>query len=365
MSAGIFGRFRPFLLFLAIAAICVVSAGTAVQAQMQRALGVDATGFGKPVPAFAVAVPQGWQARGGIIWNTNDPCSTYGYDFSWAAVSQDQRYGVAMVPAMRWMSTPPQNGMRACPVMQIGSARDAISTLVSRILPNAQMIDYRPRPDLIREIGVQPGQFDLGSGAWIRTHVEAGEGLFSYSDERGTPMRATLSLVAIANETFLPGNGIMPNFSSVVGETSPAWAAFAPDGELNLEMSEKMRLSVRLNPEWQQAIMDHQAKINGDNRRTTAKIGEINREASEFVGRLSQEGFESRGRAIERGRTAFLNTINEREVWRDTDGSTLNAPAGGTNMWRLDDGSYLSSDNPNLNPFEATGQFGTSLERLE
>ncbi len=334
------------------------------QAQMQRALGIDATGFKQPVPAFAVMVPQGWQTKGGVIWGSKDPCNTYGYELSWAAMSRDQRYGVAILPSMRWTDRQVSGG-RSCAVMQIGSARDALAAMVSRMLPQAQMLDYRQRPDFTQGTGLQPGQFDLGNGAWMKSHVDAGEALFGFSDDRGNPMRVAVALTLVAYETYMPGGGVMADFRSVTGETLPAWVAFAPDGELDMNMSEQMRLSIQINPSWQKQISAHQRKIDGDNRRTQANIANINRDANEYVARLGREGHESRMKAMDRSSQSWSDMMNERENWRDTDGSRLNAPVGGENLWRLDNGDFVSTDNHNFNPLESTGQFGTQLQRWE
>lgn len=333
-----------------------------VHAQMQRALGVDATGFRQPVPAFAVTVPQNWKPKGGIIWNVQDPCSTYGYEFSWAALSPDERYGVAILPSLRWTNTR-MSGPRQCAVMQIGSARDAIAAMVGRMLPKAQMLDYRQRPDYLEGSSTRAQQYDLGGGAWMKSHVDAGEALFSFADERGNPMRITVGLILTAFETYMPGGGVMPDMRSVVGETMPAWAAFAPDGELNMNMSEQMRKSIQINPAWMKEIQAHQRKINGDNRRTQNNIANINRETNEFISRLSQEGHENRMAAMDQSSADWSDMMLERENWRDTDGSQINTPVGGDNLWRLDNGALVSTDDHNFNPLESTGQFGVQLER--
>ncbi len=331
---------------------------------MQRAMGVDATGGAQPVPAFSVTVPHAWKAQGGILWGSRDPCNRYGYEFSWSAMSQDQRYGVALLPAIRWTDGA-AGSSQGCAVLQVSSAQDAIAAMVKRLLPQAQMLDYRPRPDFTQGTGIQPGQFDLGGGAWIKTHVDAGEALFGFADDKGNPMRVAVSLMAVAHETYLPGGGVMPDMRSVQGETLPAWVAFAPDGQLDLQMSAQMRDSIQFNPDWQRVIQNHHAKIDGDNRRTQANISAINRDANAYVARLGQEGFKNRMDAIDRNSASWSDMINERENWRDTDGSRLNAPVGGDNLWRLDNGNYVSTDDHNFNPLESTGQFGTQLQRWE
>lgn len=363
-SLLLLSKSAAFFILLFLGLVLVFSSGA--RAQMQRALGVDETGFKQPVPAFSVIVPQSWQPKGGVFWGSQDPCNRYGYEMSWAALSPDERYGVAILPAMRWIASPQQSsGLPQCAVLQIGSVRDAIAIMVGRMNPKAQIIDYRQRPDFIQEAGLQPSHFDLGQGAWMKTHVDAGEALFSFLDDQGRPMRMTVGLALVVHETFMPGGGVMPDMRMMQGETLPAWLAFAPDGELDTNFSEKMRRSIEMNPEWHNRIMQHHAKINGDNRRTQANISQINRETNDYISRLSREGHENRMRAMDRTSEAFSHVINDREVWRDTDGSRLNAPIGGENLWRLDNGDYVSTDDYNFNPLEQTGQFGTQLERWD
>lgn len=332
--------------------------------QMQRVLGIDAAGGTQPIPAFSVAVPQGWQSKGGIVWNVNDPCNRYGYDFSWAALSPDNKYGVAILPSVRWTGQN-MSGYQTCPVMNLTSARDVISAMVSRIMPQAQMLDYRQRPDFVREVGLRPGHTNLAAGAWMKTHVDAGEALFGFAGDTGIPMRMSIGLVVTLHETFMSGQGITADMRFVQGESLPAWLAFAPDGELNMSFAEQMRGSIQINPAWQRTILQHRAKINNDNTRTSRNIADINRKTNSYISRLSREGHENRMRAMDRSSEAFSNMMLERENWRDTDGTRLNAPMGGENMWRLDNGEYVSTDDHNFNPLQSTGQFGTQLERWE
>jgi hypothetical protein len=227
------------------------------------------------------------------------------------------------------------------------------------------MIDYRPRPDFLQEMGLQPSQYDLGQGARMQTHVDAGEALFGFVDERGQQMRVLVGLVLTAHETFMPGGGVMPDMRFVQGTSLPAWLAFAPDGELDIAMSEQMRRSIRINPAWQQEITRHQQIINRDNRQTTANISAINRDANSYVSQLSQDSFEKRMAAMDRNGQQWSDTMLERENWRGADGSQINAPVGGANMWQLDNGDFVSTDDHNFNPLESTGQFGTQLERWD
>lgn len=352
--------------FVAIVRLILAFAAMALpaQAQMQRAMGIDATGFGQPVPAFAVTVPQGWQTQGGIIWGNSNMCNPYGYDYSWSAMSTDQRYGVAVLPAVRWTNSA-QSGVQGCPVLNINSSRDAINTIVKHLLPKAQMIDYRQRPDFLQEIGAQPSQFDLGYGAWMKTHVDAGEALFGFTDERGTQMRVTVGLVIAAHETFMPGGGVMADMRFIQGQTFPAWLAFAPDGQLDMAMSEQMRTSIQINPAWQKEINNHHRKIDKGNRQTQANISKINRDTNSYISRLNTDSHNKRMAAMDRSSRQFSDTMLERDNWRDTDGSRLNAPSGGANMWRLDNGDLVTTDDHNFNPLQSTGQFGTQLERWE
>ncbi|MEM6940697.1 MAG: hypothetical protein AAF943_06550 [Pseudomonadota bacterium] len=333
-------------------------------AQFQQVLGMDANGFGRPVPAFAVTVPQGWQSKGGIVWGNQSMCNRYGYDFSWAAMSPDQRYGVAMLPAVRWTSSA-QSGVQGCAVLQIGSARDAIQAILSRLLPQAQIIDFRPRPDFLQEMGFKPSHFDLGHGAWMKTHVDAGEALIRFQSDQGAPMRMTMAILLSAHETFMSGGGVMADMRFIQGETLPAWIAFAPDGQLNMEIAEQIRRSVQVNPAWQKEILKHHRVINKDNARTNREIGRIRQDTNNYISRLNQESFDNRMAAMDRSSQQFSDMMLERENWRDTDGTRLNAPMSGENMWRLDDGNYVSTDDHNFNPLGSTGQFGTQLQRWE
>ncbi|WP_152610799.1 hypothetical protein [Ruegeria sp. ANG-R] len=225
------------------------------------------------------------------------------------------------------------------------------------------MIDYRPRPDFIQETGIKPAQTDLGYGSWMRNHIDAGEALFSFRSDQGEDMRMTVGLLVTVFETYISGQGMMADMRFIQGESLPAWLAFAPAGELDIMLSEQMRQSIEINPSWQSEVLKHRRAIDGNTSQTMAEIGNINRDTNNYISNLNQKSFEDRAAAMERGSQQFSDMMLERDNWRDTDGSQLNAPMGGDNTWRLDDGSYVSTDDHNFNPLESTGQFGTQLER--
>ena len=132
-----------------------------------------------------------------------------------------------------------------------------------------------------------------------------------------------------------------------------------------MPLSEQMRNSLQFNPEWQRDILKHRQAIDKSNRRTQAAINKSNRDTNTYISRLNRDSFDKRMAAMDRSSEQFSDMMLERDNWRDTDGSRLKAPAGGANMWRLDNGDYVSTDDHNFNPLESTGQFGTQLERWE
>ena len=66
---------------------------------------MDNQGFGQPMPAFSLMVPQHWQTEGGVVWSQSDPCNSMGYNFAFAAAAPDRRFGVAVLPSLSWSVT--------------------------------------------------------------------------------------------------------------------------------------------------------------------------------------------------------------------------------------------------------------------
>lgn len=337
------------------------SAGDTIR--VRRAEIVDANGFERPLVAATVFVPADWQVEGGVFWSTQaDPCGGGGYNFDWRAISPDGWSAIQIFPMERWQwnswGAPDPAG---CPSARITSARHYLEEVVRRFRPGARLLDFRRRPDIEQELAQFNQTTPMPMGE-LRSWAEVGEALIGYQ-QNGVEMRETLtSAVVLSVTTTLPMAG-MPAAEFLQGSTLPGLAVRAPNGELDFQMVELIRKSIQPGPEWSDRIARHEARIAGiqiqgarDRSRITAETGEAIRQMqadswrrySESSDRLARE----RSEAI-RG----VETYDDPYI-----GGTVQLDNSYDQAWRLNDGTYVLSNDPSFDPYRVFGIEGRRLE---
>lgn len=328
---------------------------------VEPAVIVDHSGFEQPMGASTLFLPTGWRAEGGVEWGQQHMC-TNGFAFNWRAVSPDGSMSVAVLPQHGWSSsnyTSQPTGV-GCENEPHTTVRQYLESVVQRFRPGARVLDFRPREDLLRETGAVNKTTPTPMGE-TREWGEAGEILFAYS-ENGRDMRGTLA--AFVQFTLMradAGMGVMENLNAFA---FPAWAATAPEGRLNFAYFEALRKSLKPNPQWQQRIASHNNEIARTAIRESRKRAQITAQTYEEISRIRQESWNAYTESSDRRAREFSEAIRGVETYNDPD-----APAGTVELshyydqaWRLNDGSYVLTNDVNFDPWGALGIEGRRLE---
>jgi hypothetical protein len=290
---------------------------------------------------------------------------TNGYNFNWFARSADGLQTVAILPQEKWESNNYGAGPSSpgCPSASISSMQQYLEMVVSRLWPGARMTDSRPRPDLAAQLRNLNQATPTAMGE-MRTWVEAGEALVTYNDG-GRDMRGVV--VVSAAFSLMRTRGISPGQSmdALTGFAFPGFAASAPSDQFSLQFAETIRQSFLPNPAWQAEISRHNAAISRSAAEEIRKQGKAISEYNDYVSLLRQQVSDARASSDERRQREFGEVIKGVETYDD-----VNAPAGQVELsslydhaWRLNDGSYVLSNDPGFEPFRDLGVEGRRLER--
>ncbi len=324
---------------------------------------IDAQGFDKAIVAATVLIPYDWRAQGGVVWNPQSACGE-GYNFQWRADAPDGSMAAAIIPALTWASNnfgaPAAGG---CPALQIASVQQYLEHIVRQARPNARILDFRVREDLQQELASINSQTPIPMGE-MRTWVEAGEVLIGYS-EQGREFRETAAAVVIFNITRMQGVQPGQTLDTFSGSALPGYAFRAPNGELDFKMAETIRTSIRVAPEWQQRINAHNAAIARTNLEGARKRSEIIARSNEEVRAINQRGWEERQSSQDRQHRAFIEAIRGVQTYEDPMSSVGQVELSNEyeSAYRLNDGSYVLTNDPSFDPYIATGLDGVKLER--
>jgi hypothetical protein len=332
---------------------------------------VDATGFAQPMAAASIFVPHGWRTDGGVFWARDFMC-TNGYNFMWTAYAPDQSMSVGIAPQAAWE----MNSMGAaptrpgCQLQQIQSVRQHLEMQIGAAFRGARILDYRDRPDLIREIGFQPSRTPMPAGE-IRKWAEGGEALFAFS-LNGRDMRGSMAAIVqfdlnISDYSQVAGGlpGSRTEFLS--GFAHPAWVATAPNGQFNFAFFEALRKSIKTNPEWSKAIAGHNTRIALKALEISRRDAAAIQENRDYIAKLRQDTWNAQQESADRRFREFGEALRGVETYKDEWGPGGERELSGyyNHAWRLRDGTYVLTDDANFDPWRDLKLEGQKLEVVQ
>lgn len=320
---------------------------------------VDATGFEAPMAAYTLFLPAGWKATGGVLWGQAFTC-TNGYNVEWSATSPDGATSVHVLPQAKWEAN--NYGAPAsspgCPLASYANVQQFIGALLQGWRPDARPQEFRRRADIEKELAQANRVTPMPMGE-ARTWVEAGELAFTIGDRRGSVAAAVVFSLMRTNA----GMG-MQSMDAMTGFALPAWAVTAPASQFDAGFFEAIRRSIKPNPQWERRIAGHNNAIGrvaiDEARKRSRMIAESNAEIS----RIRQEAWDASQESADRRVREFGEVIKGVETYDDG-----NAPGGQvelsydySNAWRLNDGSYVLTNDASFEPWRDLGVEGSKLE---
>lgn len=331
--------------------------------RLQVAPVMDSTGFKQPMVAVVALIPAGWRTRGGVVWNAQGTCGT-GYKFNWQASSPDGAMSAAVFPSMQWsFSNFPSQGILGCATLRISNIRQYLQFVVQRGRQGARILDFRRRPDIEKTYQHLNKVTPMPMGE-MRNWVEAGEVLIGYKAQ-GREMRETIAALVSFNLSRM--RGAYPNqvMETLIGVAETGYAFRAPHGHLDMRLAETIRSSFKANPKWMALINQHNAKITRNNIAHARKRAQMTAKTYDEIRRMNQDSYEYRNRVRDRSHRLFTEAIRGVNTYNDPMSPTGQVQLDNQyrHAYRLNDGTYVLTDQEDFNPFAVFGQDGTKLGR--
>lgn len=341
--------------------------------RLQRVEIMDPSGFERPMVAFNALIPVGWKLQGGVLWDVNGGCVS-GFNMDWTADSPDGRMGAATFRGFGWQASnvpgsPPMAQGAGCIQVRLNSVREYLTYLAQTSRQGARILDYRERPDLVKGLEIGNTNLAFPGGGGRRSWSEAGEILIGYQFN-GVEMRETLSSTVFFSFTQMPD--LMGNVSEIfVANAMPGFAFRAPDGQLDFKLAEAIRKSTRSVPDWQQRVNkgnEQVAKVPPVDptliAREGAKRSAIIAQTGDQIREMTQQTMTYQNNVSSGMQTSNVETIRGVETYNDPQSTTGTVELSNQyqNAWRMQDGSYVLTDDPSFNPYLSLGQDGAKLE---
>lgn len=333
--------------------------------RLEPAVIVDSTGFEKPVGAISLFIPYGWKTEGGVYWAREFAC-TNGYNFIWNATSPDgfSKMGVGTQNGWAFGIGAPPSPSPGCGTQAITSVRDYVQQLVMGLHPDARILDYRPRPDLVAEVGEREEVVQMPLGKML-IWAEGGEALYAFQQD-GRDMRGTFAAVIKFSNMKVESQG-QPAVELVNAYAYPTYYVSAPNGELDFGFYEGLRKSMQTSSKWGAAIAGHNAAIGKVALEESRKRSDMIAQSNADIARLRQETWAAGQESADRRAREFGEALRGVETYADPNapGGTVELSAMQSHAWRLNDGSYILSNDPNFDPWKDLQLEGRKLEAVQ
>lgn len=367
-------NFSPAVLSLLLAGVVVASAASATAAQpqslppgayrVQKAQVVDRNGFEKPMTALTLLIPAGWRTQGGISWQQSQAeCGRLPTCVEWRAESPDGLSAIEFIPEQKWTGNNflPPGYQQTCPNVSIMNVRDYLAWFVPQVRPNARILDYRQRPDFTEQLA-HFNRNDSSVGGEMRTWVEGGEVLLAYNHQ-GRELREIVAVTAIFMLSRMPGLNPGEVYQSLAITTLPGYAVRAPNGQLDFQLAELVRKSIQRDPQWGAKMDEHNRVMTGINRRGAEERHKITMDTQREIAEIHRRSYEDRQAVQDRQHEEFSQVIRGVDTYVDTTSREhIELPNTHNYVWRLNDDSYILTNDINFQPNRDLGIEGRQLE---
>jgi hypothetical protein len=152
---------------------------------------------------------------------------------------------------------------------------------------------------------------------------------------------------------------------ALTGFAFPGYGVTAPNGKLNLSFYDAIRKTMQPNPQWTQRIANHNGAIAQvaleESRKRAAIVANSNAE----IAKIREQAWNASQESADRRAREFGELIRGVETYNDA-----NAPGGTVQLsnlynhaWRLNDGSYVLTNDASFQPYRDLGMDGQLLEQ--
>lgn len=345
---------------------------------------VDGRGFERPLVAYRAMVPAGWRAQGGIVWNVGNPCANGDYALQWTITAPDGVSVLAMVPQPVWRilrtSMPRQRG--SCEGPQWTDVQQYLEGLARQNFPEGRIIEYRPRPDIARPVVEMlrqspPMQTELMQA---RMRAEGGEIVIA-TRFAGRETRELIRALVMINETRLadimnPGQIALEGLDGV-----PLAVTFmrAPVESFDPRLPDLIERSMLRMAEWSNRVYEHNRRKQQAAFEATIRAGVSSQQQLQQMNAAHQSRMQAldagrqfndrlydlRNASSDRQQREFVESIRGVETYHEpVAGGVVQLDNTYQHAWRVQDGSYLLTDDPNFRP-GLIGLEGQELRRVQ
>ncbi|WOI53157.1 hypothetical protein [Parvularcula sp. LCG005] len=366
------GPLRKIRLVLSVACASLIC-GQSIAQPLQTKTILDVNGFERPIPAFTVGIPQGWDLTGGVKWRQTT-CSSSANQAEWQASANDgSDRQIVFFPVETWywgsmLDQMPQfanSGGTGCPAARVFDAPSYLQMVITARRPGVRIIGMRPRPDATAQMQQAISSQQLPGGMQVR--FEAVEALIAYN-MNGKEMRESLmTIVQFMRTPTVDMNGGMGGY--IMSATSFGVIGLkAPNGQLDFNLMEQVRRSLQFDPGYERRMAAYYAKVNRSRRAArpsgVSAQAQLNKTYSE-ISDIQHKGYMDRSAIEDSMQARTTDMILEQQGYVTGYGEVVKLPNAYDRAYELQNGGFVVTDSPSFDPYLDTGVDGTEMQREE
>jgi hypothetical protein len=326
--------------------------------RFRSAVVVDATGFGEPVEAVSVLVPEGWRFESRVTWTGEGGfCSGDHAGVFWRVESPEGGRAVASYPSLHisnWPDPFQSRGVAPRGHCHLGLVRTpqelARDVLVPTLLPgnrieSVEEIRERDIPEEMRRTAATLSEMNamVGGRTW-----PGGVLVNTRTPDNRHEEAILVYFVTSEYEQLMPG---VPAHRMIM-TTSPM-VLRAPVGEAGsfMPVAATILATVRFNPGWQRAIEELDRRITEMAVQGAAERSRILAQSAREVGEIQMSGWQNRMDANWRGAQSVSSALAGLSQRIDPHtGQQVGLDASGVRFFANPHGEYLVVQAPDVDP---------------
>lgn len=323
-----------------------------------------------PMLAFTRKIPVGWRASGQASWRKSRSvfCGKATPHRTWSAQSPGGRSKMELWPEQIFSNVSGayvQGGLEGCPNTPMNNTRTFITNVIMQKRPGARIQSYEePTQQELALLSTQlsrPKQMAPDT----RMHFGLKVGILRYSYSQSGQNYDEIAFVLfktafVVQDPMMGMGGVKTEYTSVL----PVFSMRAPTGQLDLAKAEAYFGTQIDNPQYMQIVDAYkEQRVNQMARKSIAASkarmaankmpagGNPMSKALSDINDMSMKGYNDRNASTSYGQTGTVNAIRGVNTYNDPysmTGTVEQSIGSGQYMYRMNDGSYISSDNPSL-----------------
>lgn len=317
----------------------------------------DLYGFDKPLPAFSILVPNDWKTEGGIVWEFNGSGCGVGTPYlNWTATGPDGVSAVQILPSENWSGMSYAPNPEGCPKVMTQNLPEFIRWYVNHYRGSVRNFAFQPKPEYAAEFNKGASRTPNALGGESLVYAEAGQATFEW-DYQGRTIREQVGLVAVFNVTNNPGGYLAVSVALVSGMALRAPAEINP---ADYELFASTFLPV---PGYVALIQEFQARMQAIALKGVMDRAAIWRQVQAEISQIISDVYANAQAAYDRTSAESSRAMRGVDVYTDpATGQKVELP-NSASVWRMPDGTYVISDDPNYDPAPEHGDGGTKMTR--